>query len=53
MAGKKSIYIDTNGTINQCPFCHKSYGKVLEDGFDYKLEQMLNQGCEEYGFAHL
>lgn len=52
-AGKKSIYIDTSGYINPCPFCHRSYGKVLENGFSYKLEQMLNQGCEEYGFARL
>ena len=47
-SGKKSIYIDTNGTINPCPFCHKSYGKVLEDDFNTRLENLVNQGCVEY-----
>ncbi len=47
-AKRKSIYIDTTGTINPCPFCHRSYGKVLEDDLNSRLEQLVNQGCIEY-----
>ncbi len=49
LAGKKSIYIDTTGTINPCPFCHRSYGKVLENDLNSRLEQLVNQGCVEHG----
>lgn len=47
-SGKKSIYIDTSGNVNPCPFCHKSYGKVLEDDFNSRLEKLAEIGCSDY-----
>jgi len=47
-SGKKSIYIDTSGNVNPCPFCHKSYGKVLEDDFNSRLEKLAEIGCADY-----
>jgi len=48
LSGKKSIYIDTKGNMNPCPFCHKTYGKVLGNDFDSNLEKLTTQGCVEY-----
>jgi MoaA/NifB/PqqE/SkfB family radical SAM enzyme len=45
LSGKKSIYIDTEGNINPCPFCHKSYGKFLDHGLNLKLERLVSHGC--------
>ncbi len=48
LAGKKSVYIDANGNINACPFCHKSYGKIIDDNFTRNLEKLASEGCIEY-----
>lgn len=47
-AGNKSIYVDTDGDINACPFCSKKYGNVLDDDFDKNLEALRSQGCSLY-----
>lgn len=44
-SGKKSIYIDAEGNINPCPFCHKSFGKVLDHGLNLKLDRLVARGC--------
>jgi len=47
-AGKKGIYIDTDGDMNACPFCHKKTGNVLDSGFDENLEILKSEGCRSY-----
>ena len=47
-AGKKGIYIDTDGNINACPFCHNKTGNVLDSNFDQNLEILKSQGCHTY-----
>ena len=47
-AGKKGIYIDTDGDMNACPFCHKKTGNVLDSGFDENLEILKSEGCSSY-----
>lgn len=47
-AGIKGMYVDTNGDMNACPFCHTKNGNVLDDAFENKLEIMTNQGCTSY-----
>jgi MoaA/NifB/PqqE/SkfB family radical SAM enzyme len=47
-AGKKGIYIDTDGDMNACPFCHKKTGNVLNSGFDENLEILKSEGCSSY-----
>ena len=48
-AGKKGIYIDTDGDMNACPFCHKKTGNVLDSRFDENLELLNSEGCKSYG----
>jgi MoaA/NifB/PqqE/SkfB family radical SAM enzyme len=45
LSGKKAIYVDADGNINPCPFCHKPFGKVLDDGLHIKLDKLVSEGC--------
>lgn len=47
-AGKKGMYIDTDGDMNACPFCHKKTGHVLDSNFDQNLEILKSEGCHTY-----
>ena len=47
-AGFKSIYIDTNGAVNACPFCHKKAGNILDNDFDENLSILKSEGCGSY-----
>ena len=47
-AGIKGMYVDTNGDMNACPFCHTRTGNVLDDSFENQLEVMSNKGCSSY-----
>ena len=47
-AGKKGMYIDTDGDLNACPFCHKKTGNVLDSNFDQNLEILKSEGCNSY-----
>ena len=46
--GKTGLYIDTNGELNACPFCHSKNGAVLDDNFEENLEKLTANGCEKY-----
>ena len=47
-AGTKGIYIDTDGQLNPCPFCHNKMGKVLDDNFEENLEKLKFEGCGSF-----
>ncbi|MCF7567652.1 radical SAM protein [Sabulilitoribacter arenilitoris] len=47
-AGKKGMYVDTNGDMNACPFCHTKTGNVLDESFEHQLEVMSSKGCSSY-----
>ena len=47
-AGKKGMYIDTDGDMNACPFCHKKTGNVLDANFDQNLKILKSEGCKSY-----
>ena len=47
-AGIKSIYIDTDGDLNACPFCHKKEGNILEELMNEKIDKLMSQGCLAY-----
>ena len=47
-AGKKGMYIDTDGDMNACPFCHKKTGNVLDSNFDQNLKILKSEGCKSY-----
>lgn len=52
-AGYKTIYIDTNGDINACPFCHNRAGNILNEGFDENLKILRSKGCSSYNTYNL
>ena len=47
-AGIKGMYVDTDGDMNACPFCHKKTGNVLDKCFENNLETMRSEGCSSY-----
>jgi MoaA/NifB/PqqE/SkfB family radical SAM enzyme len=47
-AGIKGMYVDTDGDMNACPFCHKKTGNVLDGSFDKNLEVLKSEGCPSY-----
>lgn len=47
-AGLKGMYIDTDGDINPCPFCHKKKGNVLDDHFMENLSALKSEGCSGF-----
>lgn len=52
-AGNRALYIDTNGDIMLCPFCHKKSGNVLSDNIPSVIPMMLETGCPTYGSTNL
>jgi MoaA/NifB/PqqE/SkfB family radical SAM enzyme len=46
--GNRSMYIDTEGNINACTFCHSSSGNILSKDFDVQLNDMSKKGCPSY-----
>lgn len=47
-AGIKGFYIDTDGDINACPFCHKKNGNVLDENFEDHITSLKQIGCSSY-----
>jgi len=47
-AGNRSLYIDTDGDLNACPFCQKKSGNVLNDNLQEALLQLKNNGCQQF-----
>lgn len=47
-AGKKGMYIDTDGDMNPCPFCHNKKGNVLDSNFSTNLDSLQSSGCGSY-----
>jgi MoaA/NifB/PqqE/SkfB family radical SAM enzyme len=50
-AGDRFLYIDADGDIHACPFCHTSKGNILEDDFDDALAGLKARGCLAYPSA--
>lgn len=50
-AGVTGLYIDTDGQINACPFCHDKTGNVLDDNFEENLNKLKQKGCPSYNLV--
>lgn len=46
--GNRSMYVDTDGDLNACPFCHTKSGNILDANFEDQLEEMTKTGCPTY-----
>ena len=47
-AGNKMVYVDTDGDLMSCPFCHRKGGSLLSDDFRQSLEGMRTAGCTDF-----
>jgi MoaA/NifB/PqqE/SkfB family radical SAM enzyme len=47
-AGIKGMYVDTDGDMNACPFCHNKTGNVLDDCFEDHVATLKSAGCSSY-----
>lgn len=50
-SGNRTLYIDTNGDVLACPFCHVPSGNALHDQLPDVINTMKNKGCVDYGIA--
>lgn len=46
--GNRSMYVDTDGNLNACPFCHTNSGNILDVNFENQLNEMTKKGCPTY-----
>ena len=44
----KNIYIDADGKINSCPFCHNKIGSILDANIDKHLDKLKLTDCKRY-----
>ncbi len=47
-AGNRALYIDTNGDVLACTFCHISSGNALRDELLDVVNRMRKKGCSDY-----
>ena len=51
-AGHYGLYINTDGAINACPFCHSTENNI-DASIEEKLNNVLETGCVEYGVMEM
>jgi MoaA/NifB/PqqE/SkfB family radical SAM enzyme len=47
-AGTRGAYIDTNGDLLSCPFCHNKFGNAITDDLNTSLDAMSAGGCPSF-----
>lgn len=47
-SGDRNIYVDTDGDINPCPFCHRKQGSAFAPDFESTIAHMMGSGCERF-----
>lgn len=47
-AGNRGVYVDPEGDLHACPFCHSSVGNVMENDIDTMSKSLQNRGCPTY-----
>ena len=47
-SGNRSIYVDTDGDLNACPFCQKKSGNILDENLSESLENLQSLGCQKF-----
>ena len=45
--GSRGFYIDSNGVVNPCPFCHKNAGSILDNKLDASIELLKEYDCPQ------
>ncbi|MDI1355667.1 MAG: radical SAM protein [bacterium] len=47
-AGNRTLYIDTDGNLNACPFCNTKVGSALAEEADEYINKMFSAGCDNF-----
>lgn len=50
-AGRRSMYVNTNGELQACPFCQTTAGKVVDDHLEERIET-LKKSCHAVGLNY-
>ena len=46
--GNRSLYVDTDGDLQACPFCRIKKGSALHGDLDLALEELQSAGCHRF-----
>jgi len=47
-SGNRSFYIDTNGDMHSCPFCHSNKGNFIGNGYLENMKRLKNSPCHSF-----
>lgn len=47
-AGNRSLYVDTDGDLQACPFCRTKMGSALSGELDHAIAELLEAGCYRF-----
>lgn len=47
-SGNRSFYIDTDGDVHSCPFCHSKSGSFLNSDHSKNIEQLKQKSCQSF-----
>lgn len=50
-SGNRSVYIDTDGDLQGCPFCQRKEGSMLGEDYLQTIDRMAKTGCGPYESA--
>ena len=50
-AGNRNLYVDTDGDLHACPFCHKKTGNVLSSDLAESICKLEKEGCMSFSVA--
>ena len=47
-SGNRSLYVDTDGDLNACPFCQKKSGNILDENLSESIGNLQSVGCQKF-----
>jgi len=47
-AGNRSLYVDTDGDLQACPFCRTKTGSALNGELDHAIKELMAAGCHRF-----
>jgi MoaA/NifB/PqqE/SkfB family radical SAM enzyme len=47
-AADRNLYVDADGAMRACPFCHNTSGSALSESVDENIEMLRQAGCANF-----
>ena len=47
-AGNRSLYVDTDGDLQACPFCRTKVGSAVHGDLDEAIKELVTAGCPRF-----